>query len=385
MYPLPKNLPVPTDIIFQSGSTKLLSNFIEKHRAKHILIFTGSSSLKKSGVLDKILSYISSVISAKVEIYDNFGRMLTTESVKHAVENYKNKKIDLVIAIGGGTVLDGAKCFSLLINNYGNLEDYLKGNKLPSKKSLPTIYIPTTCGTSSEITSWATVWDIKNKRKYSLSHPFMYPEVAIIDPELMLTLPKEQTALTGMDALCHAIEAYWSKNANQISDKFAIEAIKLIMEYLPQCYEDPQNLEKRTKLAYGVLCSGLAFSQTKTTICHALSYPLTIHHNVPHGQAVSVFLPIFLIANYKLAENNKTKEKFEFLIKELNCKNIGELSSKIIILMNNVKLHSTLKHLNLKNSDLKNIISEGLTYDRAANNPKNFSNDELMLMLNSLI
>lgn len=382
MYDLPKDLPVPTDIVFQPGSIKLLPKLIRKYNAKHILIFTGSSSLKKSGVLDRILTDLRNF---NVELYDNFGEMLTLESVKRTVENYKNKKIDLVIAIGGGTVLDGAKCFSLLFNNSGNIEDYLKSNILPSKKSLPIICIPTTCGTSSEITSWATVWDIKNKRKYSLSHSFMYPDAAIIDPELMLTLPKQQTALTGMDALCHAVEAYWSKNANDISDKFALEAIKLIIEYLPQCYSDQVSIEKRTKLAYGVLCSGLAFSQTKTTICHALSYPLTIHYHVPHGQAVSIFLPIFLIANYTQAENSKIKEKFEFLIKELNCKDIGELSSKIIVLMNNIGLHSTLRYLNLKNSDLKNIISEGLTYGRAANNPKNFSNDELMLMLNSLI
>jgi len=160
--------------------------------------------------------------------------------------------------------------------------------------ALPVIAVPTTAGTGSEVTPWATFWDKKIGRKHSLHYPRLFPERALVDPELTITLPPEPTLAGGLDALSHALEAIWNRNANPISDQYAIAAAKEVLRTLPALMEAPGELPLRSAMAKAALLSGLAFSNTQTALAHSISYPMTLRYGLPHGIACSFCLPLVL-------------------------------------------------------------------------------------------
>ena len=155
---------------------------------------------------------------------------------------------------------------------------------------LDFIAIPTTAGTSSEVTSWATIWDTARSMKMSVEAKWLAPSTAYIIPELTLRLTDRLTLTTGLDALSHAVESYWSKSSNVITREFSKNAISIIVEYLPRALKDPRNIEYRERLCLGALLSGMAFGNTKTTACHSISYPLTMRYGIEHGFAVIITL-----------------------------------------------------------------------------------------------
>ncbi len=203
--------------------------------------------------------------------------------------------IDLIVALGGGSVIDTAKVLATASNGFDTVMEYVfKGTGADTLSMTPLIAVPTTSGTGSEVTSWATIWDEKVGEKYSLSHPRLYPRTAIIDPSLMLGKSAELTLATGLDALSHALESIWNKNANPVSARYAVFAARTILCDLPKLLANPNDLALRTSLAEAALASGLAFSNTQTSLAHNLSYPVTLHYGVPHGIACSFTLPTIL-------------------------------------------------------------------------------------------
>ncbi|UXX84907.1 iron-containing alcohol dehydrogenase PsrA [Roseovarius pelagicus] len=203
--------------------------------------------------------------------------------------------IDVIVAVGGGSVIDSTKVFAAAGGNFGNVARFLETKAGEDALSfLPIIAVPTTAGTGSEVTCWATVWNEDKGKKYSLAHPELYPETALVDPELMLGKPLGLTLATGLDALSHSLESIWNVNANPVSARHAVAASRLIMDALPQLVRDPGNLDLRTDMAEASLCAGLAFSNTKTAIAHNLSYPITLGWGVQHGIACSFTLPTVL-------------------------------------------------------------------------------------------
>ena len=158
-------------------------------------------------------------------------------------------------------------------------------------KHIPIISIPTTAGTGSEVTPWATVWDTDEKQKYSLHLPDLWSDIAVIDPEITLSMPRGLTIQTGLDALSHSLESIWNKNSNPISTDYAVRAAKLIIKTLPKIADDLSNLELREQMMFAALNAGLAFSNTKTSVAHAMSYYISAQKNIPHGLACSFSLP----------------------------------------------------------------------------------------------
>ncbi len=204
-------------------------------------------------------------------------------------------QIDVIVALGGGSVIDSAKVFAASGGDFGKVVRYLEpGGGAETLSCLPIIAAPTTAGTGSEVTCWATVWNEAEGKKYSLAHPDLYPETALVDPELMLGKPLGLTLATGLDALSHSLESIWNVNANPVSARHAVAASKLIIETLPQLVREPGNLDLRSGMAEASLCAGLAFSNTKTAIAHNLSYPITLGWGVQHGIACSFTLPVIL-------------------------------------------------------------------------------------------
>lgn len=198
----------------------------------------------------------------------------------------------VIVALGGGSVMDTAKVLAAAGGEFARVQDYVEGRRgAETLRHLPIIAVPTTAGTGSEVTSWATVWDTDNKKKYSLARPNLYPECAIIDPLLMRGVPKGLTISTGLDALSHALESIWNVNSNPVSLNHAVFAAREAIDCLPQLANDLQNVTLRSRMARASLFAGLAFSNTKTALAHSLSYHLTLHHGVVHGIACSFSLP----------------------------------------------------------------------------------------------
>ena len=202
---------------------------------------------------------------------------------------------EVIVALGGGSVIDSAKVFAAAGGDFGKIKSFLEEQQGADLLSaIPVIAVPTTAGTGSEVTCWGTVWDTANGKKYSLARPNLYPAVAVVDPRLMLGKPLSLTISTGLDALSHSLESLWNLNNNPVSANHAVFAARNVLDVLPALVRDLGNIELRSRMATAALFAGLAFSNTKTAIAHSLSYPITLRHGVQHGIACSFSLPMVL-------------------------------------------------------------------------------------------
>lgn len=202
---------------------------------------------------------------------------------------------EAIVAIGGGSVIDSAKVFAAARGDFAAVRDFLETKSGASLFApIPIIAVPTTSGTGSEVTCWATTWDAEAGVKRSLALPGLYPEHAVVDPALMLGKPRDLTVSTGLDALSHSLESLWNRNANPISTASAVAAARVLLETLPRLVDDLGNLDLRSRMARAALLAGMAFSNTKTAIAHSLSYPVTLRHGVVHGIACSFTLPMIM-------------------------------------------------------------------------------------------
>ena len=202
---------------------------------------------------------------------------------------------EVIVALGGGSMMDAAKVLSASNGDFENVRRHLvEKTPLEASAFVPIIAVPTTSGTGSEVTHWATVWDAANGNKYSLSHPALYPEFAVLDPELIVGAPRSLTLATGLDSLSHALESIWNVNANPVSANFAVEAAREIIEILPRLLDNLGDVGLRARQARASLLAGFAFSQTKTALAHNISYDITLKTGLIHGIACSFSLPIVM-------------------------------------------------------------------------------------------
>ncbi|NWJ25518.1 iron-containing alcohol dehydrogenase PsrA [Rhizobium sp. RM] len=202
---------------------------------------------------------------------------------------------EVILAIGGGSVIDTAKVLSAGGRDFSRVQNFLEGHTgADTLLDLPIIAVPTTAGTGSEVTCWATVWDTAAKKKYSLADARYYPQYAILDPELTLGVPRALALSTGLDALSHALESIWNVNANPVSASHAVSAAREIIDVLPLLVDNLGDIGLRERMMRASLSAGLAFSNTKTALAHSLSYYLTLHHGTVHGIACSFSLPAIM-------------------------------------------------------------------------------------------
>ena len=205
--------------------------------------------------------------------------------------------VEVIVAVGGGSAIDTAKALMVgtASGRFNELIGLLATGAAFTPHAIKTlIAVPTTAGTGSEVTPWATIWDRERQKKYSLHLPQTWPSVALLDPELMLSLPASVTLQSGLDALSHALESIWNVNANPVSDTFAVAAVSDILEVLPRLMRELGNLELRGRMALAALKAGMAFSNTKTALAHSISYEMTLRYGLPHGIACSFPLPMVL-------------------------------------------------------------------------------------------
>ncbi len=279
----------PVNVIFGSGEFRKLADLIKGRRYALVTYpeppFAELAQRLETSAGAPVLTVADVAPNPDYELLENQSARFTKV----------RGEIDVLVALGGGSVIDSAKVFAAANGNFGNVARYLETKTGEDALSfLPVIAVPTTAGTGSEVTCWATVWNEAQGKKFSLAHPRLYPETALVDPELMLGKPIGLTMATGLDALSHSIDSIWNVNANPVSARHAVAAARLIMRALPGVIRDPGNLDLRSDMAEASLSAGLAFSNTKTAIAHNLSYPITLGWGVQHGIACSFTLPTVL-------------------------------------------------------------------------------------------
>jgi len=369
---------MPTEVIFGRGALAEIGMLPQVQEKTRVVLVSGGHFRETEDF--KLLISIFSAQGKEVVVYEPRETKSDFGAINRLVNFLRKEKPDLVIGVGGGTIIDTAKCGTILAVNQGKVEDYVREKKKElKKKGVTFVAVPTTAGTGSEVTPWATVWDTQKKKKYSLTSPLMFPAVAVVDPALTDSLPPKITAETGIDALAQAIEAYWSVNHNSVSDKYALEAIGIALGNLEKAVNRPDK-KSRDKMAKAALLAGLAFSNTQTTICHALSYPMTAYWNIPHGQAVAISLPAFI--EYTLPVLG---EREKVLLQVLKTANEKEAARKVRLLMEKIGLATRLSQLGIKKTDIDLIVKEGFHSDRAKNAPRIPTSEELREILEEIL
>lgn len=258
-------------------------------------------------------------------IIDNITANPDIDSLDSWISQYAAKSIAAVIGLGGGSAMDAAKALAIMLTSAQTqtapLDKLFRKQDISQPTSrLPLILIPTTAGTGSEVTPFATIWDHKHKQKHSLSGQIVYPDVALLDANLTLSLPSDETLYSGLDALSHSLESLWNKHRTPISEACARQAIELLTEHFITALQSPANLTARQAMQTASMLAGLAISVTRTAIAHAISYPLTSHYAVPHGLACSFTLPALLEMikqNNALPHLTVTLERASTLLQQL--------------------------------------------------------------------
>jgi len=288
----------PTRIYFGSGMISRLKEIIEEFSKDPSLFLVTDRGIIDSGITDKVLEQCPGI-----QVFDEVEQNPKHDTVDKAGEIVRKLKPDLIIGLGGGSALDAAKAVALLATNPGSIEDY-EGKSKYKSPPLPVLAVPTTCGTASEVT-WVSVITHTGRRfKMSIKGPLMFPAVALVDPDLLVTLPSTLIASTGMDALTHAIEAYTVKLATFMTDIFARESLKLIFQSLERAYTDiKKDDEARKTIMLGSMIAGMAFGNSDVGAVHCIAEAVGSLYDTPHGVANSVFLPYVMEFNLPAAKN----------------------------------------------------------------------------------
>lgn len=345
----------PVYVDFGVGVLNQLSSYIKNRKA----LLVTSNGFVKRGYVNTIKAKVHSIVRIVSDITPNPEIQLLAD----VYNSLKHEEFDVIVALGGGSVIDSAKVLSVHCKEYGNSFDYvndiIRGKSLVHGYKLkPIIAIPTTAGTGSELTPWATVWDMVEKKKYSLHLPNLFPEVALCDPELTLTVPKDITIQTALDTLSHALESIWNKNASPITIQFAISSAKTIIDKLPILIDKLDDLNLRSEIMLACINAGKAFSNTATSTAHAISYYITAHKGVPHGIACSITLA--RIVDTLIGQDQKLDNIF--------CTIFGDLSSNSLNrLFHKVNISCDLSSYGIDGNDIK-LIKKSLSSNIRAKN-----------------
>lgn len=358
-------------IAFGVGAFDNLPDYLGEMKAKHPLIVI-DPVLAASGLSERIRDLLGRH-GLKMTLFDKVEPEPPIELADAGAKMALKAKCDAVIGIGGGSAMDVAKAVAVIAANKGKAVDYLGLGKVPGP-GLPKIMVPTTAGTGSEVT-FTSVFIRKNlQKKEGMNSPYLYPELAVLDPLLTLTLPPGPTATTGLDALCHAIESYTSINASPMSEMISLEAIVLIAENLRTCVHEGKNLEARSQMLLGSLYAGLGLANAGVTAVHSLSYPLGGKYGVPHGLANTLLLPHVMAYNLPgaLEKFADIADAMGEVTEGLSVRDAADLAVEAVEnLIADCDVCVTLEDLEIPEDDFEELAKIALTVARPLeNNPR---------------
>lgn len=366
---------------FGRGCLNQLPALLQHYQAKQVFVLTGKASFES---IKPQIDRLFNAAQVKATYFSDFEKNPKIEDVHKGIALLKQTHAELIIAIGGGSVLDIAKMINLFADDRNDLQQNLAGDKNAIQvKGQPLIAIPTTAGTGSEATHFSVLYI--NKEKYSVAHDFMLPDHCLIDPDLTNCASAQLTATTGFDAFTQAIESYWSVNSTLKSQRYAQKAIVLCKANLILAIKG--KTQARTHMALAAHLAGKAINISKTTAPHALSYAFTMHYGIDHGHAVALTMPLFMQINadYENHQINEPRgkaflnQKLQNLFKLLGVNNAIECAEQFRGWMQAAGL-AQLHALGLSERDFKFIV-ESVNLERMKNNPVQISQNDLLELI----
>lgn len=349
-----------------------LDSLLRIDSIKRIFLVTGRRSYDNSGVREIIEKVFS---SSKIDRFSDFQVNPQFDDIMAGLQQFRKHRYDLIIAAGGGTAIDVAKAIRFFAVQNDDPYTLLqgKGTFVPADHP-PLLVIPTTAGSGSEATHFSVVYH--NHNKYSLAHESMLPEYVCIDGAVSMTLPSQIAAYTGFDALCQAVESFWSVNSTEESKKYSKHALQLIMKHLQSSVEHG-SAESRMSMAEAAYYAGKAINITKTTGAHAYSYYLTTHFSIPHGQAAGLLLDAFIIFNDKVTEHDISdsrgaaylRETYKELYECLGSGDCYEAAAKVTALRRALSLDKEVGSL-LDSPEHREAFFRSVNTQRLKNNPR---------------
>lgn len=371
-----------------ANSRSVLGSEIINRGFNKVLLVT-DQTIEKVGLLKKVEDVLVNS-NIQFEIYKDIQPNPTIQNVLNGLDVFKKSKADVIVAVGGGSVIDTAKAISIISTNPDFIDVVsLAGTANTKNKGTPLIALPTTSGTAAEVTINYVITDTENKKKMVCVDPHDIPILSIVDAELMASMPKSVTASTGLDALTHAIECLITKNATQFSDMFAIEAIKVIAKYLKPAYDDGNNIEAREKMAYAQYVAGMGFSNVGLGIVHSMAHPLGGQFDIAHGVANAMLLPTVMAYNAE----SKSKPKFRYIAeafgintKQMNDDEAAASAIKAVDeLKNSLNIPKTLSEFGIVEKDLDSLSEDAFNDVCTGGNPRETSVNDIKKLYLSLL
>lgn len=366
---------------FGPGAISALPDEVVRRNFKKAFVVT-DQDLVKFGVAAKVTQVLD---AAKIpyEIYDKVKQNPTIANVQNGVELFAASQADFIVAIGGGSPIDTAKAIGIITNNpaFSDVKS-LEGCAPTTAKSVPIIAIPTTAGTAAEVTINYVITDEQAVKKMVCVDPNDIPIVSIVDPELMVSMPKNLTAATGMDALTHAIEGYITKGAWEMTNMFELKAIELIANNLEAAVNQPNNIEARNGMALAQYIAGMGFSNVGLGIVHSMAHPLGAFYDTPHGVANALLLPYVMEYNA-----SATGEKYREIAKAMgvpatdtmSCDEYREAAvTAVRTLSQKINIPQKLHQIGVKEQDLAALAKSAFEDVCTPGNPRDTNQEEIL-------
>jgi len=367
----------PTRVVFGAGTLARLPALVEEVAGPEARVFlvTGRKHLAASGLRDRIVQALG---PSRVTVFDRVPPFPPPDAADDAAAACRVARATVVVAIGGGSALDVAKLAALLATHAGTAREFGERRKAFERPGLPLIAVPTTSGSSSEVTPFAALWDMAAGRSLHVATPWLFPAVALVDPELALGMDRSLAAATGADAFTSAFESYWSREATSLTDVLNLEVVRLFATHLERSCRDG-DADARAACALAATTSGMAYSQSRPNACHAVSSPLTLFWGVAHGQAVCITLPALLrwVAP-------AIAPKLPALWRALGVDGLDAAAERLTTLLGCCGLATRLGQLGIRPEDVETIV-EHTRWERVAVVPRPLGRDELRGMLQELL
>lgn len=372
---------------FGPGARKVLPEVIQRLGKKKALVVTDKGLIQFG-----VAKMVTDVLDEAAVAYDVFSEVKpnpTVKNVQDGVAAFKASGADLLVAIGGGSAMDTAKGIGIVVANpeFADVVS-LEGCAPTKNKSVPMVALPTTAGTAAETTINYVIIDEEKKKKMVCVDPNDIPAVAMIDAELMYSLPRGLTAATGMDALTHAIEGYITKGAWEMSDMFEIEAIRMISRYLPVAVDEPQNPEGRNGMAVAQYIAGMAFSNVGLGLVHGMAHPMGSLFDVPHGVANALLLPTVMEYNMPecIDKYPRIAEAMGVDIKGMTPQEASQAAVDAVrALAIRVGIPQHLSDLGIKESDIPALAEQAIADVCTPGNPRECSLEDIKVLYRQVL
>lgn len=335
---------LPVNLVFGRGSVGRIGSIAVEYGAKALLV-TGHSSTRKSGLLDRVIKHLKKSGVNSV-VFDKVKQNPFTTTAEEAAELAKSQGCDMVIGVGGGSIMDCAKAASFLAVNDGDINDYIF-NRLKSDKSLPIILVPTTCGTGSEGNGFAVLTNPENGDKKSLRCNAIVAKVSIIDSECMMTMPKGILASVGFDAFCHCMEAYISKISQPMTDIMCEKGMELLGKHLIPLFEGKSNPESWDAVSFASTLGGMAINTAGVTVAHGMEHPASGLRDIVHGKGLAAITPVVIEASIF-----GCPEKFAKISQCLGGIDENDCIQRVCEFIEMLQLTTTLGALGIKEGDI---------------------------------